>query len=136
MKTNRILIIFLVMTFLLSACKGTKLAEGFDENSVAEHAKGIVELINAKDFDSVNSELRDDLESQLTANQLQEAMETKLDEAGQFVQYKSIAIVGQKSKTTGEDYATAVVVGEYEKGNLIFTITMNIDLEIVGIYLK
>ncbi len=136
MKLHRILIAVLVFTIMLSACTSTKLADIFDEDSVIERAKGIVELVNAYDFEAVNAQLRDDLQDQLTAGQLKDALEGKLVNAGAFVDYQSSAAVGQKSKSTGEDYATVVLVGEYEKGTIVFTITMDANLEIVGLYAK
>jgi len=84
----------------------------------------------------VNAELRDDLEDQLTSDQLKDAMEQKLIEAGSFLEYQSISTLGQKSKSTGEDYATVVLVGKYENSSLVFTITMDSNLDLVGLYLK
>lgn len=136
MKLNRILFVVLTFSIILSACTSTKLAEIYDENSVIERGQEIVEIINTQDFDLVNAELRDDLEDQLTSDQLKEAMGQKLNEAGSFVEYQSISTLGQKSKTTGEDYATVVLVGKYENGTLVFTITMDSNLDLVGLYLK
>jgi len=136
MKLDRILFIFLIISIMLSACTSTKLADIYDENSVIERAKEVVAIINLQDYDSVNAELRDDLQDQLTSNQLQDAIGKKLVGAGDFIDYQSITTLGQKSKSTGEDYATVVLVGKYENSSLVFTITMDSNLEIVGIYLK
>jgi len=136
MKRNRILLFVLLFLVILSGCTSTKLAESYDENTVIERGKKVVELINTQDFDLVNAELRDDLEDQLTADQLKDAMGQKLMDAGSFVAFQSVSTLGQKSKSTGEDYATVVLVGEYENGTLVFTITMDSNLDLVGLYLK
>ncbi len=136
MKLNKIYLIVLLLSVALSGCTSTKLAEIYDETKVAERGKEVVAIINTQDFNLVNSELRDDLEDQLTSKQLSDAMSQKLKDAGKFVEYQSITTLGQKSKSTGEDYATVVLVGKYENGTLIFSITMDSNLDLVGIYLK
>ena len=136
MKLIRILFILLVFSITLSACTSVKLADKYDENIVTERAKEVVEMINSQDYDKVNAEIRDDLQDRLTSNQLKDAIGAKLVEAGAFIEYQSITTLGQKSKTSGEDYATVVLVGKYEKSTVVFTITMDSNLDIVGLYVK
>jgi len=136
MKLIRILFILLIFSITLSACNPVKLADIYDENIVIERAKEVVEMINSQDYDKVNAEIRDDLQDQLTSNKLNDAIGAKLVEAGAFVEYPSITTLGQKSKTSGEDYATVVLVGKYEKSTIVFTITMDSNLDIVGFYVK
>ena len=136
MKLIKILFILLVFSITLSACTSVKLADIYDENIVTERAKEVVEMINSQDYDKVNAEIRDDLQDRLTSNQLKDAIGAKLVEAGAFIEYLSITTLGQKSKTSGEDYATVVLVGKYEKSTIVFTITMDSNLDIVGLYVK
>ena len=136
MKLIRILFILLVFSITLSACNSAKLADIYDENIVTERAIEVVEMINSQDYDKVNAEIRDDLQDQLTASKLKDVIGAKLDEAGDFIEYPSITTLGQKSKTSGEDYATVVLVGKYEKSTIVFTITMDSNLDIVGLYVK
>jgi hypothetical protein len=113
-----------------------KLADSYDENAVISRAKEVVEVINTHDYDAIQAELRDDLEDDLTSDQLKAAWDKTLTDAGDFKDYKSITTVGQKSKSTGEDYAQVVLVCNYENATLIYTIIMDANLEIVGMYLK
>jgi len=136
MKLIRILFILLVFSITMSACTSVKLADIYDENIVTERAKEVVEMINSQDYDKVNAEIRDDLQDRLTSNQLKDAIGAKLVEAGAFIEYQSVTTLGQKSKTSGEDYATVVLVGKYEKSTVVFTITMDSNLDIVGLYVK
>jgi hypothetical protein len=136
MKLIRILFILLAFSITLSACTSAKLADIYDESVVTERAKEIVEMINSQDYDSVNAEIRDDLQDQLTSSKLKDALGAKLVEAGAFIEYQSITAFGQKSKTSGEDYATVVLVGKYEKSTIVFTITLDSNLDIVGLYVK
>ena len=136
MKLIRILFILLVFSITLSACTSAKLADKYDENIVTERAKKVVEMINSQDYDKVNAEIRHDLQDQLTSDKLKDAIGAKLVEAGAFIEYQSITTLGQKSKTSGEDYATVVLVGKYEKSTVVFTISMDSNLDIVGLYVK
>lgn len=136
MKLIRILFLLLVFSITLSACTPAKLADIYDESVVTERAKEVVEMINAQDYEKVNAEIRDDLQDQLTADKLKDALGAKLVEAGTFIEYQSIATLGQKSKTSGEDYATVVLVGKYEQSTVVFTISMDSNLDIVGLYVK
>lgn len=136
MKLIRFLFILLVISITLSACTSAKLADIYDEEIVTERAKAVVGMINSQNYETVNAEIRDDLQDQLTAEKLKDTIEVKLVEAGAFVEYQSIAALGQKSKTSGEDYAVVVLVGKYEKSTLVFTISMDSNLDIVGLYVK
>jgi len=136
MKLIRILFILLVFSITLSACASTKLADIYDEKIVTERAKEIIEMINSQDYDRVNAEVRDDLQDQLTSSDLKDVIGAKLAEVGSFVEYQSITTLGNQSKTSGEDYAIVVLVGKYEKSNVVYTISMDSNLDIVGLYLK
>ncbi len=136
MKLIRILFTLLVFSITLSACASTKLADIYDEKIVTERAKEIIEMINSQDYVRVNAEVRDDLQDQLTSSDLKDVIGAKLAEVGSFVEYQSITTLGNQSKTSGEDYAIVVLVGKYEKSNVVYTISMDSNLDIVGLYLK
>lgn len=52
------------------------------------------------------------------------------------MEFKSAAAASQESKSTGENYAVAVLVCKYENASLTYTIFMDVDLNIVGMYMK
>jgi len=136
MKLKRILFIVVTFSVILSACTSPKLADSYDENAVIDRAKDVVKMINSQNFDAVNAELREDLQDQLTSTQLKDAIGQKMIDAGTFVDFQTISTLGQKSKSTGEDYATVVLVAEYESSPIVFTISMDSNLDIVGLYVK
>jgi len=136
MKLKRILFIVVTFSVILSACTSPKLADSYDENAVIDRAKDVVKMINSQNFDAVNAELREDLQDQLTSTQLKDAIGQKMIDAGAFVDFQTISTLGQKSKSTGEDYATVVLVAEYESNPVVFTISMDSNLDIVGLYVK
>ncbi len=136
MKKGLICILVLVLTLSIVGCSSNKLADIYSEDEVIARAKEVVDVINSLDYDAMNAQLRDDLQDQLTAEQLKEVWATQLEEAGAFEKYENTVTMSQKSESTGEDYAVAILTGKYENSSLTFTIVMDKDMEIVGMYIK
>jgi uncharacterized lipoprotein YmbA len=136
MKKGLMGIVVLIFALVLVGCSSNALADIYSEDDVIAKAKEVVDVINTLDYDAVNAQLRDDLQDQLTAEQLEEVWSAQLSEAGAFEEYTNTTVIGQKSKSTGEDYATAILTGKYENASLTFTIVIDKDMEIVGMYLK
>lgn len=136
MKKGLVCILALALTLSFVACSSNKLADNYSEEDVFARAKEVVDVINSLDYDAMNAQLRDDLQDQLTAEQLEEVWATQLEEAGAFEKYENTVTMSQKSKSTGEDYAAAILTGKYENSTLTFTIVMDKDMEIVGMYIK
>ena len=66
---------------------------------------------------------------------LSETMDQKLDALGTFVSVTSEDLTGGSSETIGE-FATAVLVCEYENGTATYTISIDKDGRICGLYAK
>lgn len=135
-KTMILAAALLAFTWLLAACGGAKLADTFDKDEVTARAEDVVGLINDRDYEAVTDQVREDLRDQLTADTLRDAWDATLDTSGAFEEYKSETVIGQKSKSTGEDYAVAVLVGKYENATRTFTLSMDQNLDLVGLYMK
>ena len=136
MKKTLSLGLALILILSLTACSVAKLSENYDKDEVLSRAEEIVALLNASDFDAVAAGVREDLQEQLSSEVLENALGEILAQAGAFQEFTAEAVTGQQSKTTGEDYAVAVLVGKYENASHTFTISFNEDLEIVGLYMK
>ena len=136
MKKLSIIIIVAVMATLLSGCGSTKLADSFDKDNVESASKQVVSYLNAADYDSVCSMLREDLQKVLPPEDLKSAVEKTYGNAGSFVDYKNVVIIGQKVKSTKEDSAMAIVVAKYENQNVTFTLSFDTDMKLIGIYMK
>lgn len=136
MKKVLVSAITVIMLLSLAACSSSKLADIYKEDDVVSKAKNVVETINTQDYDSVVAFVRSDLQTQLTADTLKTAWKTQLDESGAFKEYKSVVTYGQKSKSTGEDYAVCVLVCTYENATRTFTLSFDKDLSVVGMYMK
>ncbi|NCB74701.1 MAG: DUF3887 domain-containing protein [Clostridia bacterium] len=137
MKKATFLLLSVALVLSLTACASNiKLADGFSEEEVIAHAKSCVQNTNALDFDAVVAGLREDLQTQVTAESLENNWWHLLKEAGKFDDYKTIVVYGAKDKTTQEDYAVCVLVCKYENKNRTFTLSMDKNYELIGLYMK
>lgn len=136
MKKIIVSAIAFIMLLSLAACSSAKLADVYKEDDVVNKAKSVVDTINTQDYDAVVALVRSDLQAQLTADALESAWKTQLDESGAFKEYKTVVTYGQKSKSTDEDYAVCVLVCTYESATRTFTISLDKDLAVVGMYMK
>ena len=131
-----VFIMTVIFALTLSACSSSKLSSDYSESDVISRAKEIVEIINTLDYSAVNAEMRSDLQEVLTVEKLEHALAEPLGKAGAFSDYTTVTVTGQKSKSTGEDYATAVLVCEYENSSITYVISMDKNMDIVGINIR
>ena len=68
--------------------------------------------------------------------ELEKALIQQLSDLGAFVEYKSVMAAGTKDQKTQEDYAVVVVTAVYQNGNATYTISVDRDLAVVGLYMK
>ncbi len=129
-------VLMAIVMLALSGCASNKLADIYSEEEVVAKAKEVVDVINTSDYEAINDVLREDLKTQLTAEQIEEAWAGQLTEAGKFEEYTTVATAGQKSQSTEEDFAVAVLVCKYENAKLTYTVVLDKDLEVVGLYMK
>jgi hypothetical protein len=122
---------------LLASCSGNKLAESFDEETVISAAEEMVALMNEADYETItNEKVREDLREALSVKVLENAAGIILNNTGNFDSFQKKTVVGQKDKSTGEDYAVAILVTKYEKKRVIYTISFNTDMQVIGFYMK
>ncbi|MDF2869700.1 MAG: hypothetical protein K0R05_1275 [Anaerocolumna sp.] len=135
-KIISVLFISLFATLLLGGCSSGKLSDAFDKETVEKSAKQVIEYLNNAEYDKVTTMFQEDLQEQLSADVLKDAVDKTYSDAGEFKEYKNTAVLGQKVKTTKEDSAVAVVVAKYENQNVTFTISFNTDMELIELYMK
>ncbi|MEZ4510124.1 MAG: DUF3887 domain-containing protein, partial [Eubacteriales bacterium] len=139
MKQMKTIVSVLLTTLLLTGlfgCAANTLPAGFDEEELGTSAEEIVGLATMGDYDSVINALRDDLKESITADQLREGWAATYEKAGAFVSVTKTAFSGTKDKTTGEEYAVVQVLVKHEDANLLYTLSFDKDLALVGLYLK
>lgn len=129
-------IAILVLTFAITGCTTSTLSEAYVEEEVIAQAQQVVEYLNGGDYKAVADMVREDLKEDLSADILENALGEKLDAAGAFQEYTQTVTAGQKDKSTGEEYAIVVAACQYENTKLTFTISMNEEMQLVGLYMK
>lgn len=134
--THMMACLVLILSFMLTGCGSTKLAEGFDEAVVTETAKEVVGLMNDEDYQAICDMFSDDLKDALTPEKLEESLGQIVTDRGDFKEIQNVAVVGQKIKDTEEDAAVAVVVASYENNKNTYTISFNKDMKLIGFFMK
>ncbi len=134
-KYLRVLIVILVMS-LLFGCSGNKLSDKFDEQEVLDKGKEVVDVINTRQYEDVIALLREDLRSQITADQLVTAWDDQIVAAGEFDKIRNTAIESQEDSVTKEEYVTVVLEAIYAEDTLIYTLSFDEDLMMIGLYMK
>lgn len=134
-KYLRVLIVILVMS-LLFGCSGNKLSDKFDEQEVLDKGKEVVDVINTRQYEDVIALLREDLRSQITADQLVTAWDDQIVAAGEFEKIRNTAIESQEDSVTKEEYVTVVLEAIYAEDTLIYTLSFDEDLMMIGLYMK
>ena len=135
-KTVLSVVMILALSMGMIACAGGKLPEGFDKDEVGTSAEQIVGLATEGDYDSIILALRDDLKTSITADQLKEGWAATYEKAGAFKSISKTVFSSAKDKTTGEEYAVVQVMAKHENANLVYTLSFDKNLALVGLYLK
>lgn len=136
MKTTIAIMAALILGLSLVGCAGSALPKGFDKDEVGSAAEEIVGLATAGDYDSIVAAMRADLQGSITADQLKEGWASTYENAGAFDSITKIVFSGTSDKTTGEDYAVAQVLVKHADATLLYTLSFDKDLALVGLYLK
>lgn len=138
MKTKRVLAALLALctALVLFGCGAQPLPEGFDKDKVTARAEEIVGYANSGDYDAIIACLRADLTDAVTADQLKEGWAPTYEKVGAFDSIQSEQLVGTTDKTTSEEYAVALIACKHASGSVLYTLSFDKDLNLVGLYLK
>lgn len=140
MKQNyrRIVVALLALTlsFGMFACAGKPLPEGFVQEDVGTSAEEIVGYATMGDYDSIVGALREDLKASVTADSLKESWGPVLEKAGAFESVSKTVFSGTEDPNTKEEYAVVQVLVKHANAKLLYTLSFDKDLALVGLYLK
>lgn len=140
MKQNyrRIVVTLLALTlsFGMFACAGKPLPEGFVQEDVGTSAEEIVGYATMGDYDSIVGALREDLKASVTADSLKESWGPVLEKAGAFESVSKTVFSGTEDPNTKEEYAVVQVLVKHANAKLLYTLSFDKDLALVGLYLK
>lgn len=129
------LLVIMVCAFA-AGCSAAPLPDGFDADEVTARAEEIIGYANAGDYDTIIDNLREDLRDAVTADQLSEGWAPTYERVGAFENIKKVVLSGTTDNTTGEEYAVVQALCVHEDGNVLYTLSFDQDLQLVGLYLK
>jgi hypothetical protein len=126
-----------LVVFLLSAgCSAAPLPDGFDADEVTARAEEIVGYASDGKFDLINETVREDLKTILSSKILEDAITPVNERIGALESIKKVVLSGTADSTTGEDYAVVQVLCTHEDGDVLYMLSFDKDLQLVGLYLK
>lgn len=127
-------IISLFVCVFLSAC--SSIPDGFDQSTLEQKSEEVIHLMENYQETEVISLLRTDLQAYITADQLHENLVIKYESVGEAQDKISFTISDTKDPQTNEIYATVIAQVKHEKGQSTYTISFNLEYELVGLYIK
>lgn len=127
--------VLLTVIFTMSACLGGGLPEGFDADKVKEQAENTVQLLSDGRYDAVVEMFSPQLKGDLSADALESALGGQLETLGAYTGVKSMSMGGSETEGIGE-YVVVVMACNYENGSAIFTISVDSNYQLCGLYMK
>ena len=137
MKKRMSILFICTLAVCMMGCAKTKLAEEFEEEKVIEEAKAVIQMINEGETEAVwEDKFNAKMQYALTKEDWLSAIDPIMEDAGEFQSYEKEAVTGTEEPDTGEEFATAVIVAEYENGKNQYTITFNKSMQLTGFFVK
>lgn len=135
MKKTRIMVVLMLCVLLFAGCANTKLAEGYDKDTIIETAHSIIEEIHVQSLDAVlNQYMREDyLKEYPMENMVQQVLELRTG-IGKFGDFTKDSVIGKESPDGEEEFAVILVTATYEKGEINYTLTFDQDMKLVSFY--
>lgn len=134
MKKRYIVVPAALALLFASLTGGSELPEGFEKNRVLKKAKYFINRLNAGDYENCYGSFNPIMESSMTLEKLKITMDPILHVLGDFVRYKGVSL--SSKKILGTDYAVCTVKCIYENGTANFTLSLDKDMKIGGLYIK
>lgn len=122
----------------LSGCgKARPLPDGMDEETVGEAAREIVAMLLDEDYRGVADAFRLDVREEYSVTE--EAVEEMMGSAagaGAYVRTTRTLVLGGSSESFDEPYAAAAVYCEHESRDVIYEISFDTGLNVIGLQVK
>ena len=137
-KLTAILSLALLLPMLLSGCSSANpLPDSMDQDQVSEVAQQIVTELVAGEYQTVADRFRQDTKEaySVTAETI-EAMMGTLTKVGDYVATERVLVLGGNKKIQNEDYATALVYCKHDKKAVVYEMSLDVNLELLGLAAK
>jgi len=124
-----------VCLVLLTGCGSTKLSEDYKEDEVKSAAENVITLVNNQDSEGLKAICTVQMRDALTDDVMKQIYEA-IGEGGTFEEVSNISVAGSTDKTSGEEFAVAVVKAKYEIRSFTYTISFTKEMKLAGLYYK
>jgi len=128
----------LLPILLLSGCsKAIPLPDSMDQEKVSQAAQQIVAELLDGEYQVVADRFRADMKQEysITADTVKAMMDT-VAKAGAYISTEHILVLGGESKAIDEDYASVGVSCKHENGTVYFELSLDVNLELIGLAAK
>jgi hypothetical protein len=137
---KRIALFLLIITFAFAGCSSqgaaTPLASPFEEGKVKSAAEATIGLINSGSYQKLtDTMMRQDLRGSLSPEVLKNAVDKTMPNAGGFVSFGSEDVRGAVDSAKN-NYAVATMTVNYKNQKVIYTISFDTSMNIIGLYMK
>ena len=128
----------LLPILLLSGCSSANpLPDSMDQDQVSEVAQQIVTELVAGEYQTVADRFRQDTKEtySVTAETIEAMMDT-ITKAGDYIATERVLVLGGDKKIQNEDYATALVYCKHDKKAVVYEMSLDVNLELLGLAAK
>lgn len=131
---KKLLPLLLLVCLTLAGCSGNPLPEGMDGETVVASGISVVKSAGDGDYETVWQQFRDDVRESLTVEQIRDLVEDNTAGCGYYVQVEDSMATGQESG--GESYGVAVLYAKYSKGTVLYRVSFDTDMTLIGLSVK
>lgn len=140
-KIITLLLMMVIVCVSLCGCTGCggELSEAFDKDTLEKTAKEVINeaMLNGVE-DTLTKRMRSDYLESYPLEDVHGNLLALQSEAGEFLVYERVTIRGEKSPTEGsnENFAIVLVTANFEKDDILFYITFDEDMNVVGFHVQ
>lgn len=134
MKKLKLLLVGILMGVMLVGCSSSKLSDSFDETTLKERGREVVDFIINEEYDKISAQMSDKMKESTTPEEFEKILKDGWDSIkGQLGEFEKIS---KEGITQEENIAAIIDVVKFKKGKLNFITNYNEDMEIEGLFLK
>ena len=135
MLTAILSLALLLPILLLSGCTSANpLPETMDQDQISAVAQQIVNELIAGEYQTVADRFRADMKQAYSVDsETVKSMMGTVIEAGPYVATERVLVLGGEKKILNEDYATALVYCKHEEKAIVYEMSLDMNLELLGL---
>lgn len=128
------IMISLLISLLFVGC--SSIPDGYDQATLESKTQEVIDLMENYQVEKVIERLRADIQAMITSEELLINLEAKYDQVGASNAEVKFTIGDTQDPQTDEIYAVVIAQVEHENGTSTYTLSFNLDYELVGLYIK